>query len=101
MLAVVPGGSTNVFARALGVDPDPTVATEQILEALANARTRSVSLGRAGDRYFTFNAGLGLDAEAVHAVETAPERRQRDLQRHARPQDGGRGTSARIGGTRG
>ena len=69
MLAVVPGGSTNVFARAVGIDPDPTVATEQILEALAKRRTRRVSLGRAGDRYFTFNAGLGLDAEAVHAVE--------------------------------
>lgn len=69
MLAVVPGGSTNVFARALGIDPDPTVATEQILEALARRRTRIVSLGKAGDRYFTFNAGLGLDAEAVHAVE--------------------------------
>lgn len=68
-LAVVPGGSTNVFARALGVDPDPTVATEQILEALTHDRTRTVSLGRAGDRYFTFNAGLGLDAEAVRAVE--------------------------------
>jgi diacylglycerol kinase family enzyme len=69
LLAVVPGGSTNVFARALGIDPDPTVATEQILEALAKNRSVTVSLGRADDRYFTFNAGLGLDAEAVHAVE--------------------------------
>ena len=69
LLAVVPGGSTNVFARALGIDPDPTVATEQILEALTRGSTVTVSLGRAGDRYFTFNAGLGLDAEAVHAVE--------------------------------
>jgi diacylglycerol kinase family enzyme len=69
LLAVVPGGSTNVFARALGIDPDPTVATEQILEALTRRSTVTVSLGKAGDRYFTFNAGLGLDAEAVHAVE--------------------------------
>jgi len=69
LLAVVPGGSTNVFARALGIDADPTVATEQILEALMARRTTLVSLGRANDRYFTFNAGLGLDAEAVHAVE--------------------------------
>ncbi|WP_236007660.1 acylglycerol kinase family protein, partial [Nakamurella leprariae] len=30
-MAIVPGGSTNVFARAIGVDPDPTLATEQIL----------------------------------------------------------------------
>ncbi len=69
MLAVVPGGSTNVFARAMGIDPDPTVATEQILEALAAHRERTVSLGRADERYFTFNAGLGLDAETVRAVE--------------------------------
>ena len=69
LLAVVPGGSTNVFARALGIDADPTLATEQILEALTAHRIRVVSLGRADDRYFTFNAGLGLDAEAVHHVE--------------------------------
>jgi diacylglycerol kinase family enzyme len=69
MLAVVPGGSTNVFARALGIDPDPTEATEQILEALAAGRSRIVSLGKADDRYFTFNAGLGLDAEVVKVVE--------------------------------
>ena len=69
-LAVVPGGSTNVFARAVGIEADPIAATEQILEALTTGRpARVVSLGRADDRYFTFNAGLGLDAEVVHAVE--------------------------------
>lgn len=71
MLAVVPGGSTNVFARAVGVDPDPTAATEQILEALQTGRDpRRVSLGRAGQRYFTFNAGIGMDAEVVRRVES-------------------------------
>ena len=69
MLAVVPGGSTNVFARAIGVDPDPTLATEQILEALHHRRRRRISLGRADERYFTFNAGLGIDADVVEAVE--------------------------------
>jgi diacylglycerol kinase family enzyme len=69
MLAVVPGGSTNVFARAVGICPDPTDATEQILDGLGRGRTRIVSLGRADDRYFTFNAGLRLDAEVVRAVE--------------------------------
>lgn len=69
-LAVVPGGSTNVFARAVGVDADPTAATEQILEALQEDREpRLVSLGRAGRRYFTFNAGIGMDAEVVRRVE--------------------------------
>jgi diacylglycerol kinase family enzyme len=50
LLAVVPGGSTNVFARALGVDPEPTVAPEPILEALAHNRSLTVSQGRAHDR---------------------------------------------------
>ncbi len=70
MLAVVPGGSTNVFARAMGMDPDPVLATEQILEALiVRQPPRTISLGRVDERYFTFNAGLGLDAEVVKAVE--------------------------------
>lgn len=70
MVAVLPGGSTNVFARAMGMDQDPVLATEQILEALmVRQPPRSISLGRVDDRYFTFNAGLGLDAEVVQAVE--------------------------------
>ncbi|MEO7126845.1 MAG: diacylglycerol kinase family protein [Nakamurella sp.] len=69
LLAVVPGGSTNVFARAVGIDRDPTTATEQILNGLARGSTRVVSVGLADDRYFTFNAGLGLDAEVVKAIE--------------------------------
>jgi diacylglycerol kinase family enzyme len=70
MLAIVPGGSTNVFARAIGVAADPTAATEQILQALATATPpRTVSLGKAGDRYFTFNAGIGIDADVVERVE--------------------------------
>ncbi len=70
MLAVLPGGSTNVFARAMGMDPDPVLATEQILEALIVRQSpRTISLGRVDERYFTFNAGMGLDAEVVKAVE--------------------------------
>ncbi|SDO26410.1 Diacylglycerol kinase family enzyme [Nakamurella panacisegetis] len=71
MIAVVPGGSTNVFARAMGIDQDPVLATEQILEALiVRQHPRTISLGRVDDRYFTFNAGMGLDAEVVAAVES-------------------------------
>ena len=68
-LAVVPGGSANVFARALGVPRDPVDATAQILEALACGRSRLVGLGRADDRWFTFNAGMGWDADVVAEVE--------------------------------
>jgi diacylglycerol kinase family enzyme len=68
-LAVVPGGSTNVFARALGLPPDWVEATGVLLEALRGNRSRTISLGRADDRYFTFCAGLGLDATVISRVE--------------------------------
>jgi diacylglycerol kinase family enzyme len=69
MLAVVPGGSTNVFARALGLPRDIVEATGTILEKLREAEYRTIGLGRADDRWFTFCAGLGLDAEVVRRVE--------------------------------
>ena len=68
-LAVVPGGSANVFARALGMPRDPVEATARILRALEAGRSRFVGLGRADDRWFTFNAGMGWDADVVAAVE--------------------------------
>lgn len=46
-LAVVPGGSTNVFSRALGRSRDPVEATAEILDSLRAGRTRTVSLGTA------------------------------------------------------
>lgn len=76
-LAVVPGGSANVFARALGLPQDPIEATAVILERLRSKQERSVGLGRLeGDglaRWFTFCAGFGLDSEIVREVE---QRRQ-------------------------
>lgn len=68
-LAVVPGGSTNVFARAIGLPTNPFDATGQILEALRAGRTRTIGLGLAEDRWFTFNAGIGFDAEVVARIE--------------------------------
>jgi diacylglycerol kinase family enzyme len=68
-LAALPGGSANVFTRALGLPRDPVDAAGQILQALAQRRERTISLGVADGRFFTFNAGLGLDAEVVRAVQ--------------------------------
>ncbi len=70
-LAVVPGGSTNVFARALGLPGDWAEGTGVILEALRVRRTRVIGLGRANERWFTFCAGMGLDAEVIRRVERA------------------------------
>lgn len=69
LLAVIPGGGGNVFARALGLPADAAAAITRIREILTEGRYRTIGLGLAGDRYFTFSAGLGLDAEAVGEVE--------------------------------
>jgi diacylglycerol kinase family enzyme len=67
----VPGGSTNVFARALGLPKDWVEGVSVILDGLRDGRHRVIGLGRADDRYFTFCAGLGLDAAVVRRVEQA------------------------------
>ena len=82
-LAVVPGGGTNVFTRALGVPRDPVEATGALLDALRENRRRSIGLGLAGDRWFTFNAGMGWDAEVVARVDR--RRRSRPPGRHTTP----------------
>jgi diacylglycerol kinase family enzyme len=72
-LIVIPGGSANVFARALGLPNEPIEATGAVLEALREGRRRTVGLGQAlwegESRYFTFCSGLGYDAEVIRAVE--------------------------------
>jgi diacylglycerol kinase family enzyme len=89
MLAVLPGGSTNVFSRALGRSRDPVEATAEILDSLRAGRTRLVSLGTASasgtdgeagwtaPRWFVFAAGLGFDAEVIERVEAARSRGRR------------------------
>ncbi|HVV75246.1 MAG TPA: diacylglycerol kinase family protein [Mycobacteriales bacterium] len=76
-LAVVPGGSTNVFSRALGISRDPVEATSELLEALRANRTRRITMGRVNERWFTFTAGVGLDADAVRRVEKARSKGKR------------------------
>jgi diacylglycerol kinase family enzyme len=76
-LGVVPGGSTNVFARALGLPKDPVEATSVLVDAIARNETRQIGLGRADERYFVFAAGLGYDAAVVSAVEGRRRRGER------------------------
>jgi len=68
-LAVLPGGSTNVFARTIGMANDPVEATSQLLSALSSGSIEPVGLGRANARYFLFHAGIGFDAAVVERVE--------------------------------
>jgi diacylglycerol kinase family enzyme len=68
-LATLPGGSTNVFARTLGLPDDPLEATVVILEALANQSIRRIGLGSVNGRRFLFHVGVGFDAAVVADVE--------------------------------
>ena len=69
LLAVIPGGGANVLARALGLPLDAAAAIRQLREAIVAGRHRTIGLGLAADRYFTFSAGLGMDAEVVREVD--------------------------------
>jgi diacylglycerol kinase family enzyme len=68
-LAALPGGSTNVFARTIGLPNDPIEATGELLTALAAGNIRRVGLGSVNGRYFTFHVGMGFDAAVVEQVE--------------------------------
>ncbi|MEV0359576.1 diacylglycerol kinase family protein [Nocardia sp. NPDC050697] len=73
-LGVIPGGSANVFARALGISPDPVTATNQLIGLLGTGSDRRIGLGLAEDRWFTFSAGVGLDAEVCAAIDASRAR---------------------------
>jgi len=69
LIAVIPGGGGNVFAQALGLPADAAAAVRRVREVIEAQSYRTIGLGLAGDRYFTFSAGLGMDAEVVLEVD--------------------------------
>jgi len=62
----IPGGSTSVFPRALGLPRDPVAAARALAVSPAERR---ISLGRVNGRRFTFSGGFGVDAELVRRVD--------------------------------
>jgi diacylglycerol kinase family enzyme len=70
-LGVLPGGSTNVFARTIGMTNDAVEATEELLAAMAAGPQgrRRIGMGSVNGRYFLFNVGMGFDAAVVAQVE--------------------------------
>jgi diacylglycerol kinase family enzyme len=68
-LAALPGGSTNVFARTIGLPNDPIEATGALLDGLAAEKIDEVGLGSVNGRYFLFHVGIGFDAAVVEQVE--------------------------------
>jgi diacylglycerol kinase family enzyme len=75
-LGIVPGGGANVLARSLGLPADPVGATARLLRALRSGGRKRIGLGRADDRLFGFNAGMGFDAAVVARVERDQTRKR-------------------------
>ena len=76
-LTCLPGGSTNVWCRTLGIPNDVVDATEHLLRMADDFRPRRVDLGRANERLFVFSSGVGLDASVVQRVDAHPYRKAR------------------------
>jgi diacylglycerol kinase family enzyme len=74
-LTALPGGSTNVWCRTLGIPNDVVDATEHLLRMADGFQPRRVDLGRVDDRRFVFGSGIGLDASVVERVDAHPYRK--------------------------
>ncbi len=79
-VSVLPGGSTNVVARTLGIPNDVIDATEHLLALVNEWAPRKIDLGTAGERRFVFSCGVGIDATVVRRVNAHPR-----LKSHAGP----------------
>jgi diacylglycerol kinase family enzyme len=76
-LTCLPGGSTNVYCRMLGIPNDIVDATEHLLRIADHWRPRAVDLATVNGRRFLFSAGIGLDASVVRRVDAHPHLKAR------------------------
>ena len=77
-LAPLPGGSTNVYAQALGVPLDPVDAASVLIQSLETESSTRIGVGKVNDRHFLFHCGVGFDAAVIRQVEKYGK-----LKRHA------------------
>ncbi len=76
-LAPLPGGSTNVYARTLGIENHAERAATALLSSLEAKSFRRVDIGRINGRQFLFNCGIGFDAAVLERVERHPKWKRR------------------------
>jgi diacylglycerol kinase family enzyme len=76
-VSVLPGGSTNVVCRTLGIPNDVVDATEHLLALVDEWAPRKIDLGGADDRHFVFCCGGGRDATVVKRVDAHPRLKSR------------------------
>jgi diacylglycerol kinase family enzyme len=72
-VATLPGGSTNVVCRTLGMPNDVVDATEHLLSLADDWSPRKIDLGMVDGRYFVFSCGVGIDATVVRRVDANPK----------------------------
>ena len=72
-MAMLPGGSTNVVCRTLGIPNDVVDATEHLLSLADDWEPRKIDLGRVDERHFVFACGAGIDATVVKRVDAHPK----------------------------
>ncbi len=76
-VAILPGGSTNVVCRILGIPTDVVDATEHLLSLADDWQPRRIDLGRVDERHFVFACGAGIDATVVRRVDEHPQLKHR------------------------
>ncbi len=76
-VSVLPGGSTNVVCRTLGIPNDVVDATEHLLALADDWQPRKIDLGRVDERHFVFSCGVGIDATVVRRVDAHPRLKSR------------------------
>jgi diacylglycerol kinase family enzyme len=79
-VSVLPGGSTNVVCRTLGIPHDVVDATEHLIGLADDFNPRKIDLGRCNGRHFVFACGVGLDATVVKRVDAHPRLKARARQ---------------------
>ena len=72
-LTMLPGGSTNVVCRTLGIPNNVVDATEHLLSLADDWAPRKIDLGKVDERYFVFSCGAGIDATVVKRVDANPK----------------------------
>jgi len=72
-VSMLPGGSTNVVCRTLGIPNDVVDATEHLLTLADDWAPRRIDLGKVDDRHFVFACGVGIDATVVERVDAHPK----------------------------
>lgn len=70
-LGVIPRGTVNAFASALGI-PD---TLDEACKTISSGTTRQIDIGRCNGRLMTLLAGIGFEAEAVE--NTTQKKKQR------------------------